>query len=210
MLSWTLLATAVVAISASSNYNYYVFTVEWKPTMCLTTNCVSGYLSTAFNIHGLWPSDTSGSYPSNCNGASYSVSSSVTSLLETCWLSDQGSPQSFWEHEWQKHGTCVQPATTADAFFTLVVGLYNRIGVEALLAKVGITPNDTKTYKLSTLASAFPNKVSPSCYQSDGDYYLENLEICFDLSYNQMDCPQQSAQCGDDDSFIFPTSDISS
>ena len=207
MLSKTLFATAVLALAASSSYNYYVFTVEWKPTMCLSTDCVSGYLSTAFNIHGLWPSDTSGSYPQNCNGADFSVSSSVTSLLETCWLSDSGTPQSFWEHEWQKHGTCVVPATTADAFFTLVVNLYNRVGVQALLAKVGITPNDTNTYKLDTLYGAFTNKVSPSCYKSNGEYYLETLEICYDLNYNQMDCPgSQYVECGE--GFILPTSDI--
>lgn len=200
--------TALVALAAgSSSYNYYVFTIEWKPTMCLTTDCVSGYLSTGFNIHGLWPSDTSGSYPSNCNGGSFFVSSSTEELLETCWLSDSGSPQSFWEHEWSKHGTCVQPATTADAYFTKAVSLYNRIGLEALLANAGITPDDTKTYSLSTLYGVFSNKVNVACYSSDGESYLENIEICFDLDFDQMDCPEEDSECKEGE-FVFPTSDV--
>ena len=199
MLSRTLLAAALLTLAASSsNYSFYVFTVEWKPTMCMTTNCVSGYLSTAFNIHGLWPSTSSGQGPQNCSGAQFSLSSSVTSLLETCWLSDSGSSQTFWQHEWTKHGTCVVPATTPDAYFTEVVSLYNRVGVQALLAKAGITPKNGQAYSLSKLYEVFTNKVSVACYKSN----LENIEMCFDLNFKQIDCQQQSSTCNG--SFTLP------
>lgn len=207
MLSRTLLTAALIALAVgSTNYSFYVFTVEWKPTMCKTNNCVSGYLSTAFNIHGLWPSTTSGSGPQNCNGAAFSLSSSVTSLLETVWLSDSGTPQSFWQHEWQKHGTCVEPPTTPDAFFTEVVGLYNRVGVQSLLAKAGVTPSNSNTYSLNKLYGAFTNKVNAACAKYDGESYLENIELCFDLNLNQIDCQEQDSEC-DDGEFIFPVSD---
>ena len=27
--------------------------------------------------------------------------------MKTYWLPDRGAPESFWEHEWNKHGTCI-------------------------------------------------------------------------------------------------------
>lgn len=207
MLSRTLVAAALVALAVgSADYSFYVFTVEWKPTMCLTTDCVSGYLSTAFNIHGLWPSTSPTEGPENCNGAPFTLSSSVTSLMETCWLSDSGTPQSFWEHEWEKHGTCVEPATTPDAFFAEVVGLFNRVGVQSLLSNAGIVPKNGETYSLGKLYGAFTNKVNVACTQHDGDSYLENIELCYDLNLNQIDCQEQDSEC-DDGEFIMPTSD---
>jgi len=58
-----------------------------------------------------------GSYPSYCTAAPryYNISSilteaSQTDLLEdmnTFWLPNSGTPENFWQHEWNKHGTCV-------------------------------------------------------------------------------------------------------
>lgn len=58
-----------------------------------------------------------GSYPQFCHFApNYG---SITALLQnagrldllsymsTYWLPDRGSAEHFWEHEWRKHGTCI-------------------------------------------------------------------------------------------------------
>jgi hypothetical protein len=58
-----------------------------------------------------------GTYPQFCNYAP--TYGSITSILEdagqtelleymrTYWLPDRGSAEHFWEHEWRKHGTCI-------------------------------------------------------------------------------------------------------
>jgi ribonuclease T2 len=58
-----------------------------------------------------------GSYPQFCHFAP--AYHSITALLQnagkidllafmnTYWLPDAGSAENFWEHEWRKHGTCI-------------------------------------------------------------------------------------------------------
>jgi ribonuclease T2 len=58
-----------------------------------------------------------GTYPQFCTSApNYSNISDIISasqnpelldFMNSYWLPDSGTPESFWEHEWNKHGTCI-------------------------------------------------------------------------------------------------------
>jgi ribonuclease T2 len=60
----------------------------------------------------------------------------LLSYMNTFWLPDRGSAEHFWEHEWNKHGTCVNtlsPSCYGDSytpgmevvdFFERTVGLF--------------------------------------------------------------------------------------
>lgn len=58
--------------------------------------------------------------------------------MNTYWLSNSEGPESFWEHEWSKHGTCIstiepscysnyQVGEEAVAFFQVVVDLFKSL-----------------------------------------------------------------------------------
>ena len=107
------------------SYDYNLLAVEWKPTQCITRSCPSGYLSNDFNIHGLWPNNWDGSYPSYCSSAPFNILPETQNLLMTCWLSYVSTdPKSFWEHEWSKHGTCVTPSISCNDYLNTTATVF--------------------------------------------------------------------------------------
>merc|ERR1712195_88840 len=60
--------------------------------------CTSGW-----GLHGLWPQ-----WAETCTQEAVDKSqlSSIADQLNKNWPSCEGSAQSFWSHEWKKHGTC--------------------------------------------------------------------------------------------------------
>ena len=80
--------------------------------------------SNNWTIHGLWPEWNNG-----CPGAQFDMNAltSMRSQLEQKWLSCPEFGESnevFWQHEWEKHGTCsgMQEA----AFFQRGLQLYDQ------------------------------------------------------------------------------------
>lgn len=73
--------------------------------------------SNHWTVHGLWPDNCDGTYESYCDTSrSYT---NITQILQaagkidllaymnTYWKDMNGDDESFWEHEWNKHGTCI-------------------------------------------------------------------------------------------------------
>jgi ribonuclease T2 len=81
------------------------------------------------------------------------------------WLSDEGTNEAFWEHEWEKHGTCystLEPSCYSDyqygeeavEFFGRVVALFQNLTTYDWLAGKGITPSLTQNYSLAAVQEA--------------------------------------------------------
>jgi len=83
-------------------FDYYVLTLSWSPTYCLThpqdhNQCSGkGY---GFVLHGLWPQFDAGSWPEFCSTAP--LPPDARQLGSTLFPSPN-----LMEHEWQRHGTC--------------------------------------------------------------------------------------------------------
>lgn len=90
------------AESVAGVFDYYLLTLSWSPTFCLThkddVQCSGkGY---GFVLHGLWPQYAKGGWPESCpplTTLSAAESSKGLTLFPTKKLLD---------HEWSKHGTC--------------------------------------------------------------------------------------------------------
>jgi len=139
------------------------------------TNPVTGPVD-SWTIHGLWPDNCDGTYTSNCDPSRFYTS--ITNILNnagradlvdymgTYMVSNDESPEKFWEHEWNNHGTCystLAPAcywsaspTGQDAvdFFSRVVNLFQTLPTYTWLANAGILPDSSRTYTLRTLTDA--------------------------------------------------------
>jgi len=132
--------------------------------------------SNSWTIHGLWPDNCDGTFQQNCDPSrDYTDISTLLSdqgagdtlnYMQTYWVDINGHDESFWEHEWSKHGTCMstlEPSclpsgsptgAEAVAFFETVVKVFKTLPTYDWLANQGITPSTSQTYKLSTLTSA--------------------------------------------------------
>lgn len=101
---------------ASKDFDFFYFVQQWPGSYCDTKqSCcypTTGKPDADFGIHGLWPNYKDGSYPSNCDRDRPFDSSEISDLnsqLQTEWPTlscPSGTGMKFWEHEWDKHGTC--------------------------------------------------------------------------------------------------------
>jgi ribonuclease T2 len=84
-------------------FDYYVLSLSWAPTYCLThaddsAECSGkGY---GFVLHGLWPQYDSGGYPEKCP-TQMELSAEAAARGRTIYPSER-----LMQHEWSEHGTC--------------------------------------------------------------------------------------------------------
>lgn len=93
-------------------FDYYIFSNTWRPEFCRLnpSKCVSNKIQPFFSIHGLWPQNNNGSYPSFCKPCeefSLQKISQLKNKLLQYWSDTQKSiDYTFLQHEWEKHGCC--------------------------------------------------------------------------------------------------------
>ncbi|KAG5927221.1 hypothetical protein E4U42_002449 [Claviceps africana] len=84
--------------------------------------------------------------------------------MQDFWKDYQGDDETFWQHEWGKHGTCIssleptcytdyQSKEEAVDFFKKTVELFQALPTYRWLADAGITPSSTRHYSLSQIQS---------------------------------------------------------
>lgn len=191
-------------LAGAFSYDYNGLVTEWKPTQCKLNSCVAGYQSTDFNIHGMWPNNWDGTYPSFCSSVPYAISNATSQLLLTCWVSYNGPPQTFWEHEWTKHGTCVSPTISPDTYFNTTANLYLNKAILKILGVYNVVPSNTQTYTVADVSKAFSRVINLTCSRIGNNYYLNTLMLCYNLNFAWIDCHASTPACGT--GFLMPLS----
>ncbi|KAI0456512.1 ribonuclease T2-like protein [Xylaria acuta] len=147
---------------------------QFLQTQFWDTDPVTGP-SNSWTIHGLWPDNCDGTYDENCDSSraytdittilQNNGKSSLVSYMQSYWQSNDGTPESFWEHEWSTHGTCVSTidpdcyssytkGKEAADYFQVVVDLFKTLDTYGVLSAAGITPSSTKTYTSAQIQAA--------------------------------------------------------
>lgn len=112
--------------------------------------------------------------------------------METMWVSNSGTPESFWEHEWSKHGTCISTldpdcytgytkGQEAVDFFVKVVALFKTLPTYDWLSAAGITPSSTQTYTLSAIQAALTKNHGASVYLGCSSSELSEVWYFFNV-----------------------------
>lgn len=144
----------------------------------------------SWTIHGLWPDHCNGGFDQYCDPKRrYSNISLILTdsgrgdLLDdmrTFWKDFRGDDPNLWEHEWNKHGTCIStlethcydiyyPQQEVVDYFDKTVELFHQLPTHEILSGAGIVPSYTETYSLheiqDTLSKAHGAEVTVRCHR---------------------------------------------
>ncbi|KAL4249529.1 RNase T2 family protein [Abortiporus biennis] len=129
----------------------------------------------SWTIHGLWPDHCDGTFDQFC--APGREVSNITQILQqhgeneildymhTFWKDNTGNDESFWEHEFNKHGTCIstlepqciqnfEDRNDVVIFIKRTISLFQILPTHKFLKAKGIVPSTNTTYKFSDVLSA--------------------------------------------------------
>ncbi|KAA6406401.1 MAG: ribonuclease T2 [Lasallia pustulata] len=128
-----------------------------------------------WTVHGLWPDHCDGTFDQYCDSSrqytnitailqSYGATD-LLGYMDTYWKDQAGDDESFWEHEWGKHGTCIStlnpscytnytPQEEVLDFFNKTVQLFQGLDSYSFLSAAGILPSTTQTYTSAQIQAA--------------------------------------------------------
>ena len=134
--------------SAPFEYLYNFFTNLFYPRQKLLTNYSFHeekikqlknfyYLSlikeseTEYTIHGLWPQTDANNYPTYCKKVIFNIKmlEPILDKLEQYWYSNKHTllrDEKFWQHEYEKHGSCVYTPMSELEYFQNTIELYEK------------------------------------------------------------------------------------
>jgi len=166
----------------------YVFAYIWEPESCYENptwvQCADPqkFWETNFVIHGLWPQYSTGGYPSDCTDEPFDEEVIVDIGMDDMnqyWpnvKSNTSDPDydSFWEHEWTKHGTC--SPLSQENYFNTTLNLGKTFGTPSI-----ITDNVGNMVSSDSIRSTFggPTMVSLQCENGN---YLAGAFTCWSMS----------------------------
>jgi len=96
-------ASALARSSAPGRFDYYLMSLSWSPSYCLTHPDESeqcGSKGFGFVLHGLWPQNRNGSWPQHC--PTHTAPDRATIERTLAFMPSRH----LIEHEWQTHGAC--------------------------------------------------------------------------------------------------------
>lgn len=117
LISSTIQNTTLLAnnrYNSNEDYSYYLLAVQ-------------KWCSNKYQIHGLWPQFNHNDWPSNCEKVSYiSPNGDLLNAMNANW-STCNNNDALWQHEWTKHGSCVEQqfGLGENGYFNLALKLFN-------------------------------------------------------------------------------------
>jgi len=187
----------------SSNDTIYLLAYSWTPGFCYENKnkypgCIEpeDYWLNHFTIHGLWPQYITTGYPQFCTDEQFDIlvppSIGINSMA-TYWPNVKSSSTSnpdyddFWQHEWDKHGTCSELSQTN--YFNYTIELSKIFGTPQILIN-SIFSDDAELINTSQLRDSMggPHLAALQCYDS----ILTGVYTC----WTQIDgVPQYKVTC---------------
>jgi ribonuclease I len=200
----------------SSMFDFYVYSMTYQPEFCREnserfTGChhPQQYWEGQLTIHGLWPQRIDGTWPSECTSerlrdqfyiSPEDASNSIMPELEEKWPnikadSNSRSHTEFWEHEWDKHGTC--SGLVQFDYFSKALGL--------LLETPSVVRQAYgSTVHKNELLDGYGGEKMASLVCKSG--YLSEVRACFEkkedgIPGERMECPESTlseSSCGEE------------
>ena len=199
MFFHTIVACATILPLSFATNIIYVLAYSWTPGFCFTNNpnypgCLAPkpYWQENFTLHGLWAQyDTTG-YPSYCSTESFDSNIPIeigwdtmtTYYPDVKYSETDPDYDSFWEHEWDKHGTCSE--LSQYDYFQQAIELVETYETPSVIHQYINTTNSLKT---DTLRSSVGGSTY-SALQCSSSNILTGVYTCWSHSpVLQIECP---------------------
>ena len=121
--------------------------------------------------------------------------SSITASLQpgpdTYWPSlNGGSSDTFWSHEWDKHGRCATDILPDQrAYFAGALDLLARFNITAALAVHGLFPTNAGTLSMAAIDAALVAELGfTATFKCDSYQRIETVTQCVDKNLNLRAC----------------------
>ncbi|XP_053401119.1 ribonuclease Oy-like isoform X6 [Mercenaria mercenaria] len=186
-------------------WDHFMFAQAWPPGTCADAHrehhvCHIGAQVKTWTIHGLWPSLGASKGPTSCNNSwpfDFSKIASLTQELRTYWpnLYNDTSPYSFWEHEWEHHGTCctsLKATSNEYKYFKTTLNLNRK-----MLADSGVKPSETAQYSYNDFVNAVKKAIGfepviqcTVIEEKNGSVYhlIDQVQICLNKDFTPRSC----------------------
>jgi ribonuclease T2 len=188
-----------------NHFDYLILREIWPASSCMfpgSHTCQIPRNVSTWVVHGLWPSIKSEIGPQFCNRSmpfDFNTIKWMLPRLIAFWpnLYTNTPLASFWQHEWEKHGTCAfgLPEIKSESdYFNLTLGLRDHYDFGEALRGYEVVPDDTVMYDVDKIETALSSVlgVKPllTCYvEKDADVqYLSQMQICLSKKFELVDC----------------------
>ncbi|RZB39927.1 Ribonuclease T2 domain containing protein [Asbolus verrucosus] len=199
------------------DWDYIVYSQRWPVTGCSqwkerspSNTCNMPENNSTWTVHGVWPTKIGTNGPYFCNSAIHfdpdQLEPMMKELLEF-WPNIEANtkPNSFWKHEWNKHGTCASTLPQLNSvtnFFKQGLQWNQDYNLATILTKNEIVPNQ-QGYNISDIYNAIKTTINKNptveCVV-DGkskQSLISEIHICFNKSLDLIDCNITKQQEGD-------------
>lgn len=195
-------AAADTVIADQREFDYFMFVRQWAGSFCHDDGSCPlvhrhGF---RFTIHGLWPNYEDGSWPQFCSNEKFDEGKVKDLLpeLEDEWPTFFNSEDSFWDHEWSKHGTCALKVLPDEHhFFGTVLDLHHRYDLSTALLASDIRPSDTVKYERTSIELAIHKAYGvDAVVHCDREGRLSEVWMCVGKDLLPFGCkPSRSTAC---------------
>jgi ribonuclease T2 len=135
-----------------------------------------------FTLHGLWPENADGTYPQTCSNAQFDPAqvAPIQASLDKYWVSLNGPSETFWAHEYEKHGTCATDVFPTElAFMNGTLALREAYDITPALATAGIVPSATATFSQAQFQAAVTKAFGyPALLSCDNNGNVNGAVVC--------------------------------
>lgn len=214
----------LMSICSAKDWNYFTFAQQWPIAVCAEhKSCFIPDSVVGWGIHGLWPSsDSESKGPENCNGSWPFDINNVMPLvpeLKKYWpnLYPDTKANSFWEHEWSKHGTCATslPATSNELkYFGMGLKLHAKYNISRILVNQGILPSKTAGYMINETEAAVKRELGVDAViecvydkEKTKKQLLYEISICLTKEFELISCNKKEVSettCPRKEPFFYP------
>ncbi|KAF8072919.1 hypothetical protein HT031_000579 [Scenedesmus sp. PABB004] len=187
-------AAAADGLERRADFDYFYLVRQWPATFCNEHTCTHRPPHKyRFTVHGFWPQRRDGTWPEFCDPDSTLEERDIDDLLpelERVWPSWSSDDESFWNHEWTRHGTCAERVVGGQhAFFDAVLRLHRRLNLQDALADAGIEPSNTRRYAVQHIKGAVEDAYGVMPHVTCDDRgELAEIWMCINKKLRPIDC----------------------